>query len=220
MHNWPFLFKVLLACKSSCLVLVLVHIFSGRDGGSWCLKYLFNSCLASIWQCWVSLQIVFAWHRFAVLGGLLQCCCSPSWRVGAVQRSLRAALRAPCAAALPFAELWALGWLLWHRLSAQPPPNAGQPLQVPLEPQPCLAGTSNPSENCVAVRPDTGMGTAVGFLPCPLLRFLLLQRGNPGASCHSTDVFLLLELSSRASLLERIPWQQQHVIFLGRVAKI
>lgn len=45
MQNWPYLFKVLLACKSSYLVLVLAHILSGRDGGSWCLKYLFNSCL-------------------------------------------------------------------------------------------------------------------------------------------------------------------------------
>lgn len=61
-----------------------------------------------------------------------------------------------------------------------------------------LAGTSNPSENCMGVRPDTGMGTALGFLPCPSLWSLQPQQGNRGATCHSADVSLQLELSSRA----------------------
>lgn len=230
MQNWPFLFKVLcyLACKSSCLVLVLVHICWGRDGGSWCLKYLslFNSCLSSKFLTVLSLtadclylaQVSSAARRVppsaapAPPEGWVQ------WR-GASEVLSELHVLQLCLLQ-GWTELCALSWPLWHRLSAQPPPNTGQPLQVPAWNHSWLLGRDiKPFWELHGCEARHRMGTALGFLPCPSLWSLLLQQGNRGATCHSADVFLLLELSSHASLLDRIPWQQQHLLFLGRVAK-
>lgn len=216
MQNWPFLFKVLLACKSSYLVLVLVHTFSGRDGGSWCLKYLFNSCLSSKSLAVLSLHAgcLHLAQVLVLLEGLFPVLLQPLLKGESSGKELSGL----CVLQLCLfyraglsSGLCGTGWVPKHRL------NAGQPLQVSLESQ--LGRDIKPFwelHGCEARHRD---GHSPGF---PSLSLTVVSAASARKSrSHLSQCwcFLAAWAVQPCSLLERIPWQQHYVLFLGRVAK-